>query len=192
MEIEFKESKNNNIVVNDEEEQILIKGILYDKNLISNLENIKKLENYNDILRTCSISNYDNRINIIRNIELEENIKKYNSSELTADFLPTIEAQLKNIDKLDNELNDNKNNEIERFKREMVQRVKCLSLHKMNKSILTNTLSLTTKDRIELQNIMHTYNDIPHEIIIDNFNEIASKELFDYNLDYSNMPIYKY
>ncbi len=192
MELEFNEKNNEkNIIINDDN-KILIKGILYDKNSILNIENIEKLDNFHDIILTCSLACNDDKITIVRNLELEENVKKYNSDELTADFLPTVQTQLKNMELLDNELNNNNKSEIDRFKREMVQRVKCLSLAKMNKPILTNTYNLNSKDKIELQRIMHTYNDIPHDIIIKEFNEIASKELFDYNLDYSNMPIYRY
>ena len=75
----------------------------------------------------------------------------------------------------------------------MVQRVKCLCLDKMGKSILINTNDLSIKDRKQLQKLMWEYNDIEHKDIITEFNEKMSDMLEDVkNIDYSKLPIYEY
>lgn len=119
----------------------------------------------------------------------DENIKINNNEELTIDGLLTIESQLKNMEILDKK--DPYLNKFENFiSREMKQRVKCLGLKKMGKSIMTNTLLMTDKERVKLQEIMYTYNDKRFEDIENEFNEIANEELFEGNLNYDKLPIY--
>jgi hypothetical protein len=77
------------------------------------------------------------------------------------------------------------------YNKEMINRVKCISLFKMGKPILTNTYNINYRDKEKLQSIMHTYNDISHDEIIKEFNEIANIDIFDNpNIDYSILPIY--
>jgi hypothetical protein len=78
------------------------------------------------------------------------------------------------------------------YKREMIQRVKCLCLLKMNKSIFTNTLSMSLRERGKLQKLMWEYNDIDHKIIIEEFNEKIGEILDDSEFDISKVPIYQY
>jgi hypothetical protein len=121
----------------------------------------------------------------LSNPYIEEMRRKYKPEELTDDGIPTIETQLREIKEADEKIKEYN------YNKEMVNRVKCISLYKMKKSILTNTLHLNARDRASLQNIMHSYNDIPHAEIIREFNDIANTELFDNpNIDYSNLPIY--
>lgn len=133
----------------------------------------------------------ENKINT--NPILDEYASKYKPEELTADGIPNIETQLREIDALDEEdkTKENKHNE-KLFKREMTQRVKCLCLYKMNKSILTNTFDLSIKDRNTLEIMMHSYEDTPYDDIIKEFNDIACNDLFDNNIDYTKYPIYNY
>lgn len=119
---------------------------------------------------------------------LEEYSKKYSKEELTDDGIPTIETQMREINELDEKQNINKVN----YNREMLQRVKCLSLHKIGKSIMTNTNLLNNRDRKKLQEIMHSYNNIDHKEIIDEFNNMVNDEIFENDIDYSKLPIYQY
>ena len=116
---------------------------------------------------------------------IDEMRRKYKPEELTDDGIPTIETQLRELKEEDEKMKKRD------YNKEMVNRVKCISLHKMNKSIMTNTLNMNSRDRASLQNIMHSYNDIPHTEIIDEFNEIVNTELFENpKIDYSQLPIY--
>ncbi len=124
---------------------------------------------------------------------LKQYSEKYSKEELTPDGLPTIETQLKEIEEKDEELlRINAENSIKIYNREMVQRVKCLCLLKMNQSIFKNTLDLNKKSRIELQKLMHEYNDVEHDEIIKEFNEKISIILDENDIDISQLPIYNY
>ena len=182
MNLEIKEIKNNKIKIGNQELSI------------DEISNYKEIENNPDkdiIIKTCSYQNYNNNISLIRNIFLEENLKKYKPEELTDDFLPTVETLLKEMDIKDLEQNEkNEKNKTKIYNREMIMRVKCLSLLKIGKDIMTNTLYLNMNDRKKLQEIMWSYNDIPHEDIIKEFNDKANGEIFD--KDISKLPIYDY
>lgn len=125
-------------------------------------------------------------------VEKTKDIPKYKPEELTDDGIPTIETQLKELKVKDEELEKKINEDEEkRYKREMTQRVKCLSLNKMGKHYMTNTLDLNTKDRKKLQDIMWSYNDIEHKVIIEEFNELVSETLDNAReIDYSKLPVY--
>lgn len=133
----------------------------------------------------------DNNIVVINdNPIISEYKNKYKPEELTDDGIPTIETQLREI-KLDEEKQTTKLNEEQLYKREMIQRVKCLSLNKMNRDIFTNTNDLKPSDKKRLQEIMYTYNDINHEQIIKEFNELVCEDYLDNpKYDYSKAPIY--
>lgn len=124
---------------------------------------------------------------------LEEYKKKYNPEELTHDGIPTIETQLREIkeDEEKQKLNSKYNDE-QKYKREMLQRVKCLSLNRMGKSIFTNTFDMKPSDRKKLQEIMWSFNDIDHEEIIKEFNELVCEDYLDNvkEIDYSRLPVY--
>lgn len=122
------------------------------------------------------------------------NDKHYESEELTADGIPTIETQLKEIEERDNEqLVKYYNEDKDRYNREMKQRVKCLALKKMNRNIFTNTFTMSKFDREVLQEYMWEYNDYEHKDIIDQFNKLISREVLDNpDFDYSKVPIYEW
>lgn len=125
----------------------------------------------------------------LKNPILEEYSLKYKPEELTDDGIPNIETQLREIKELDEKQDIDKVN----YKREMIQRVKCLSLHKMGKDIMFNTSYMSNKDKTKLQEIMHTYNDIDPEEIIKEFNELVNEVLFENtSIDYSKLPIYSF
>jgi hypothetical protein len=116
---------------------------------------------------------------------IDEMRRKYKPEELTDDGIPTIETQLRELKEADEKIKKHD------YNRDMLNRVKCIALHKMNKSIMTNTLNMNSRERASLQNIMHSYNDIPHTEIIDEFNEIVNAELFENpKIDYSQLPVY--
>lgn len=123
---------------------------------------------------------------------LAEYTKKYKPEELTADGIPTIETQLRELKVKDEEMEQkHKDEEDKRFKREMVQRVKCLSLVKLGKHFMYNTYDLNQKDRKKLQEIMWSYNDIEPEEIIKEFNELVCETLDNIkDIDYSKLPVY--
>lgn len=120
---------------------------------------------------------------------LEEYKKKYKPNELTDDGIPKIEVQLREIEE-DEDKRKSMLNDEQKYRREMLQRVKCISLHIMGKNIMTDTTSLKPNDRNKLQSIMWSYNDVSHEKIIKEFNEIVSESLFDDDIDYSKLPVY--
>lgn len=125
---------------------------------------------------------------------LEEYAKKYKPEELTDDGIPNIETQLREIREKDEEqLNHYEEDNIKRYNREMIQRVKCLALNRLGKSIMTNTLDLNNNTRDKLKSIMSSYNDVDHKIIIEEFNNMVCNELFDkVDIDISKLPIYEY
>lgn len=132
---------------------------------------------------------------LIINEKNDNNVKiindKYKPEDLTADGIPTIETQIKEIS-LDEENKKSKLNDEQLYNREMIQRVKCLSLNKMNKDIFTNTFEMKISDRKKLQEIMHTYNDIEHTEIIKEFNDLISENYLDNpQYDYTKAPIYQ-
>lgn len=161
---------------------------------IANFDEFKNLEDLDIILKTCYRSRVGDKYILSRNFILEENVKKYKPEELTDDLIPSIETLLKNIES--NDLEDKAKEEKHKdklFKREMTQRVKCICLYKMNKSIMTNTFDLSVKDRTTLEIMMHSYEETPYDDIIKEFNDIACNDLFDNNnIDYSKYPIYNY
>jgi len=125
---------------------------------------------------------------------LDEYKLKYKPEELTDDGIPTIETQLKELKLKDEEL-EKEQEQIDKdkiYKREMIQRVKCLCLLKMNKSIFTNTLLMSLRERGKLQKLMWEYNDIDHKKIIEEFNEKIGEILDDSEFDSSKVPIYQY
>lgn len=126
-----------------------------------------------------------NNVVKVVNPYIEDFKKRYNPEELTDDGIPTIETQLRELNEADERIKEYN------YNKEMVNRVKCIALHKMNRHIMTNTLNMNSRDRASLQNIMHSYNDKSHKDIIDEFNDIVNNEIFDNpKVDYNNLPIY--
>lgn len=125
---------------------------------------------------------------------LEDMKNKYKPEELTDDGIPTIETQLKEIAIKDEEYEKKCiENATKIYNREMIQRVKCLSLLKMGLSIFINTNDLSIKQRKTLQAYMWEYNDKDHQDIIKEFNEETSSMLDDVkNIDYSKLPVYDF
>ena len=122
-----------------------------------------------------------------RNIILDEYAKKYKPEELTDDGIPTIETQLKEISEKD--IDDVKNEDLH-YEREMILRVKCLCLLKMNKSIFTNTFEMKHKSKEKLQELMWEYNEIDPELIIEEFNQKIGDMFDEDDIDFSKLPIF--
>ena len=117
---------------------------------------------------------------------------KYKPEELTDDGIPTTETLLREIKEKDDEIEPKLKTE-EFYKKQMIQRVKCICLNKLGYDILYNTFNMSPKERIKLQELMWTYNDIEHSKIIDEFNEIVNIEIFENkNIDISQLPIYNF
>jgi hypothetical protein len=142
---------------------------------------------------TRSVFYIDNIKYKIPNPLLDEYSKKYKPEELTDDGIPNIETQLREIEEKDKEQLEKYKDNQKIYNREMVQRVKCLSLNRMGKSIMFNTYDLNNKDKIKLQEIMWSYNDIDHKDIIDEFNMLVDNEIFENKeTDLSKLPIYEF
>lgn len=99
------------------------------------------------------------------------------------------------IIKEDNFNNDEKINDDNKMsdedKIELTKKVKLLGLNKMNKSIFTNTSNMRDYERIELQKMMRTYEDIDVKDIINEFNNLMNVKVFDNpDVDISKIPIY--
>jgi hypothetical protein len=133
------------------------------------------------------------------NINLEEELKvplvknfEEPNPDLTADGLPTVEKQLRDMDEKDKEHTENI--DVDKvYKREMIQRVKTIALYKMKKNVMMNTFDLTVRERDELQAKMWEYNEVNHKDIIDEFNKIVEDEIFNNkDIDVSKLPIYTY
>jgi len=73
---------------------------------------------------------------------------------------------------------------------EMTRRVKMICLNEMKKNILIPIYSLSDEEKKILQQKMWEYNDVDEKEIIDKFNAICVKELFNDKIDYSTLPIY--
>jgi hypothetical protein len=115
---------------------------------------------------------------------LEEK-KLTDETEFTVDGLPTLEKQLRDLEKADKSIKE------PNYNKDMIMRVKCISLYKMGKPIMLNTFNMNKRDKDKLQLIMHTYNSVSHEDIIKEFNEIVNIDIFEKpDIDYSNLPIY--
>lgn len=159
------------------------------------------MEINNNIYQICEDPNETRSVFYIDDVKykipnpiLDEYAKNYKPEELTDDGIPNIETQLREIREKDEEqLKDYTEDNIKRYNREMIQRVKCLCLHKMGKNVMLNTRDLNIFNREKLRILMAEYNDIEHEKIIDEFNNMITEEIFDNkNIDLSRLPIYDY
>lgn len=92
---------------------------------------------------------------------------------------------------IDNQINEEYIEEPIDVKLEMTKKVKLLSLNKMGKSIFTNTFNMREYERKELQKVMHSYEEISVQEIIEEFNNMMNEKVFDNpTVDISRLPIY--
>lgn len=113
-------------------------------------------------------------------------LRNNNDPTLTPDGLPTIETQLENIRKLDEETilsnDDVQYNNI---------RLKCLILHSMGKSILQDTRFLKPVDKEKYVEIKDKLlQDLTQEELTNKFNKICHQTIFECGEDVSKFPIY--
>jgi hypothetical protein len=167
--------------------------IMMDEELIQTKEEIKEQPTEQPIkfVGPTEIT-YVSEEQINSNPILKEFSEKYSKEELTPDGIPSAETQLREIAEKDEERERKVKEDEEKNKHlEMTQRVLILSLHKLGKKIFTNTKDMSTRERKKLQDVMHSYNDIPPNIIINEFNELMTDEIFDNrDFDYTKAPIY--
>lgn len=115
----------------------------------------------------------------------------FNKEDLTVDGLPTVEAQmreLKRIEALENkikEINEEKNK-----RREMINMIRFICLHKMGKSPMINTNYLTNIEKETLILLMNSYGAKVESEIKTEFNNICNQTIFSNKFDYSTLPIY--
>ena len=125
-----------------------------------------------------------------KNPILEDFKIKYKPEELTDDGIPSADTLIREIKEKDAELEPKLKTE-EFYKRQMIQRVKCICLKKLGYDVLYNTYYMNPKERIKLQELMWTYNDVEHSKIIEEFNDIVNTDIFENkNIDISKLPLY--
>jgi len=185
MDLIFSKLKMSKIKINEDIGKANInKPFVIESIIDSNKENINpNIENNNINMDNSNIDNYENP-NLCQEVDNKEPIK-----ELTADGIPTIEQQLKDI-KEDEEKRIKDIDEIKEHRRNMLMRVKCLCLNKMGKSMFVNTNTLNNREKDKLIKLMNTYTEISSEHIIEEFNELCQDKLFLDGKDYSNLPVY--
>jgi hypothetical protein len=110
--------------------------------------------------------------------------REFTPEELTEDGIPTLEAQIRAI-----ELDIEEKRKEPRPEKDLTMRVKCLSLTRIGYDIFTNTNNLPYYDRERLQETMHSYEDRTPEEIIEEFNEVCERKVFNV-VDYSRYPMY--
>jgi hypothetical protein len=142
-------------------------------------ENIVKIPIYVEI-ETDSLYKYE---------EMTTNgkvLRNNNDPTLTPDGLPTIETQLENIKKLDEEtLLTNEDVQYNNI------RLKCLILHSMGKSILQDTRFLKTVDKEKYNEIKEKLlEELTQEELTNKFNKICQQTIFECGEDMSKYPIY--
>lgn len=113
-------------------------------------------------------------------------LRNNNDPTLTPDGLPTIETQLENIKKLDEETlltnDDLQYNNI---------RLKCLILHSMGKSILQDTRFLKPVDKEKYNEIKEKLlEELTQEELTNKFNKICHQTIFECGEDVSKYPVY--
>jgi hypothetical protein len=70
-------------------------------------------------------------------------------------------------------------------------RIKCLALHNMNKSILTNIFQFSYEERTKLnEEYMKIFKTMSEEDIIDSFNKICTSEIFSRLEWFERLPVY--
>jgi hypothetical protein len=123
-----------------------------------------------------------------------EIVKRNNiDPSLTADGLPTTETQLKQLEELDLERQNNELSEEDKLKmhrREMLQRIRCIALDAMGKNILFDPRKLQPKDKREFVKRVEELYILSEEEIINMFNGICQDSIFQCGADYSNYPVY--
>ena len=114
---------------------------------------------------------------------------KYTDEDLTIDGLLTKEANMRRLDYLDSLYPIETNDNTKRI--QMTKRVIMLCLNQMGLDVMTNTYSLSNKQRTSLQKLMHNYDDIDPDIIKIEFNTMINEEIFNGTRDITKLPIYK-
>lgn len=109
----------------------------------------------------------------------------YTKDDLTDDGLPSVEAQMREMKRVD-EINKK---ELD-LRREMVTMIKSISLVKMGKEPLVNTSYLSYPEKSTLIKIMNEYANESQENIREEFNRMCSEKIFNPNCDYSKLPVY--
>ena len=122
----------------------------------------------------------------------ENRIKRNNNDPtLTADGIPTIETQLKQIE--EQELNNIKElteeEKLVKRRKEILQRIKCIALDAMGKNILINPKTLMPREKREYVKRIEELYILSEEEIITMFNNICQDTIFQ-SVDYSNCAIY--
>ena len=199
MDLIFSKLKMSKIKINEE---VAIKDKNYSNDNLTFSENeennnnikiIKSDDSENSNL--CQECSLDNEIKGTKVIDMEKSfitgitrVSEEEAKLLTADGIPTIEQQLKDL-KEDEE--KHKPTDEEKAKhREKIIRIKSICLHKMGKDILINTSYLSYKEKDKLINMMNEYDGISDEKVEEEFNDICNETIFEPKRDYSNFPVY--
>jgi len=173
---------------------------IYDdtKDPSSNGDTMDKIEE-----QIVSIVEVDDRVFYINDDENEsykwyemidgEKVKRNNTDpSLTADGIPTIETQLRQIEEKDIE-SIKELSEEEKTKKEnkdILMRIKCIALNAMDKNILIDPRSLSLRERKEFIKRVEELLILTEEEIKIMFGSICHETIFQPGSDYSNYIVY--
>lgn len=124
--------------------------------------------------------------------ESDKEVKK-EEKELTVDGIPTIKQQLKDIEEDEKLMKSNITfSEDVRKRRDIINKLKVICLHKMGKECLANVSLMSHEEKKTLINLMNEYYYSNEENITSEFNKICNDKLFSPGKDYSNYPVYNF
>lgn len=124
--------------------------------------------------------------------ESDKEVKK-EEKELTADGIPTIKQQLKDIEEDEKLMKSNITfSEDVRKRRDIINKLKVICLHKMGKECLANVSLMSHEEKATLIKLMNEYYYSNEENITNEFNKICNDKLFSPGKDYSNYPVYNF
>jgi hypothetical protein len=126
----------------------------------------------------------------IQNVNGDIIRRNNNNLELSPDGLPLIESQLKKIEEADKELYEQLN-KVKSVESENFIKLRCVILHKIGLSILTDTRFLKNNIKNNYINERSKYIENLTQSELDNdFNNICSDTIFDCGKDVSKYPIF--
>jgi len=119
--------------------------------------------------------------------KLKEDETKENDPDLTVDGIPTIEAQLRDMELKDKEVVIKE----ETLQTKMTKKVVRLCLVQLGFNFMTNVKDLNEYQRKRLQALMRAYEGVEIEQIDKEFNEVCDEHIFaNPKIDYSKLPVY--
>jgi len=122
-----------------------------------------------------------------------EKVKRNNTDPtLTADGIPTIETQLKQLEEKDIESIKEQTEEeiVKKENKNILMRIRCIVLDAMGKNILSDPKSLSVRERKEFVKRVEELLILTEEEIKIMFGNICHETIFQPGSDYSNYIVY--